>query len=159
MAPKGETRLPSGWKRVLFRLPIWLYRWHLGWLLGNRFLLLNHVGRKSGQPRQAVLEVVMYDGSSDTYYVASGFGPQAQWYRNLLNQPEVTIQVGCRRLRVTAEPLSAQESGAAMVDYARRNPRTARALVQFVGLEVDGREETYRRIGEEAIPFVALRSE
>jgi hypothetical protein len=49
---------PTGWVRALLRLPILLYRLHLGWLLGHRFLLLTHVGRKSGLQRRTVLEVV-----------------------------------------------------------------------------------------------------
>ena len=49
---------PTGVSRWLFRMPIGLYRLRLGWLLGDRFLLLHHTGRKSGLPRQAVVEVV-----------------------------------------------------------------------------------------------------
>ena len=49
---------PQGCSRLLFRAPVWLYRLGLGGLFGKRMLLLNHTGRKSGLPRQAVLEVV-----------------------------------------------------------------------------------------------------
>jgi len=35
--------------RLAFRLPIYLYRLDLGWLLGHRFLLLVHRGRESGR--------------------------------------------------------------------------------------------------------------
>jgi hypothetical protein len=31
----------------LFRAPIYLYRWHLGWLFGKRLPLLAHTGRRS----------------------------------------------------------------------------------------------------------------
>ena len=55
-----QPKLPSGFSRLMFRLPIYLYKVGLGGLLGGRFLLLNHVGRKSGQPRQAVVEVVRH---------------------------------------------------------------------------------------------------
>ncbi len=52
---------PSGFLRLAFRLPIYLYRLNLGWLLGHRGLLLIHRGRKSGLLRETVLEVVRYD--------------------------------------------------------------------------------------------------
>jgi hypothetical protein len=39
----------------LFRAPVYLYRWHLGWLFGHRCLLLAHTGRRSGLRRQNVL--------------------------------------------------------------------------------------------------------
>lgn len=135
---------PRGLGKFAFRAPIALYRAGLVWLLGDRFLLLNHVGRKSGLPRQAVLEVVDYQRETDTYFVASGFGKKSHWYQNILAQPNVTIQVGRRRLAVTAVPLSPDESGQAMVEYAQRNPTAARALTRLIGHEVDGSEETYR---------------
>jgi hypothetical protein len=43
-----------------FFAPVSLYRLHLGWLLGHRFLLLTHTGRRSGLRRQTVLEVMEY---------------------------------------------------------------------------------------------------
>jgi deazaflavin-dependent oxidoreductase (nitroreductase family) len=149
---------PHGLSRWLFRLPIWLYRLGLGWLLGGRFLLLNHIGRKSGLPRQTVLEVVKYDKVSDTYYVAVGFGPETDWYRNLLQTPQASIQVKHRQLAVTADPLSAEQSGEAMVDYARRHPTAARNLSRLRGYNMQqGTEEDYRRVGRELVQFVALR--
>ena len=44
--------------RALVRAPIWLYRARLGFVMGHRMLLLEHIGRKSGARRYAVLEVV-----------------------------------------------------------------------------------------------------
>lgn len=64
-----DVQPPRGFTRLLARLPRWLFHLHLGWLLGNRFLLLSHTGRKSGLPRQSVLEVLQYEKVSDTYYV------------------------------------------------------------------------------------------
>lgn len=157
MPLKSDTlRPPRGLSRLLFRLPIWLYRLGLGWLLGQRFLLLNHTGRKSGRVRQTVLEVAGHDEESDTYLVAAGFGPRSDWYRNLLKRPEVTIQVGRRRLPVVAELLSAAESGEEMVDYARRHPTAVRALSRALGFEADS-EADYRKLGQESVPFVAFR--
>ena len=77
-------------------------------------LLLHHTGRKSGQPRRAVLEVVGHDRENDTYYVVAGFGPTSQWYQNLLAKPDTTIQVGRRKLEVYAER-AAPEKGAQVI--------------------------------------------
>ena len=116
----GNPEPPCGVKRLLFRLPIWCYRLGCGWLLGKRFLLLKHVGRRSGLPRQTVLEVVNYNADTDTYFIASGFGKQSDWYRNPLKTPAVSIQVGQRCIDVMAHPLTPEDSGKAMVTYARR---------------------------------------
>ncbi|WP_435214776.1 nitroreductase family deazaflavin-dependent oxidoreductase [Streptomyces sp. bgisy034] len=147
---------PTGWRRLAFRLPIRLYRAGLGPLLGTRFLLLHHTGRKSGRRRQVVLEVVSYDRQTDTWTVASGFGPKSDWYQNLRHRPEAVIQFGRRRFRVTAHFLSPEEGADVMADYARRHPRAARRLSSLMGFPTDGGEAAYRRIGE-ATPFVRLK--
>ncbi|MBI3957407.1 MAG: nitroreductase family deazaflavin-dependent oxidoreductase [Chloroflexi bacterium] len=129
----------------------------LGRLLGKRFLLLTHTGRKSGQPRQAVVEVADFDPARNTYLVASGFGRSSDWYRNVCATPQVTIQVGNRRMQAVTWPLSPAESGAAMVRYAHRHPSAARALPQLLGYQLDGSDEDFRRVAEQHIPFVAFR--
>lgn len=153
----GRSQSPTGLKRHFFRAPIWLYKQGLGGLLGGRFLLLNHVGRRSGQPRQTVLEVVDFDSQSGTYYVASGFGKKSDWYLNLLQTPDVTIQVGRKASPVVANPLQPDDSGQVMVDYAQRNPRAAKQLMRLCGYEVDGSDEDYFTMGHDIIPIVALR--
>lgn len=151
-----ERKPPQGLGRLAFRAPIYLYRAGLGWLLNGRFLLLNHIGRKSGKTRQAVLEVVEHDEATDTYYVASGYGRSSHWFQNIQANPEVTIQVGRRKMAATAEILSPEASGQKMVEYARRMPAAAKTLTGLVGLEVDGGEADFRRVGEKHVPFVAL---
>jgi deazaflavin-dependent oxidoreductase (nitroreductase family) len=153
----GTPQPPRGFKRLFLRAPIWCYRLGGGWLLGKRFLLLTHTGRKSGLSRQTVLEVVDYNPDTDTYVIASGYGKQSHWYRNILKTPDVTIQVGQRRMHVKAHVLTPEESGEAMVRYARRYPTAARFICRKVGYRVDGSEDDYRMVGHEAIPFIALR--
>lgn len=147
---------PRGFQRLLWRAPIWLYRLHLGPLLGKRFLLLTHMGRKSGLLRQAVIEIDDYDEASRTYIIASGFGRKSDWYQNILKTPEVMIQVGNRKMKAIAEPLSPEASGEAMVKYARKYPKAAKNLARLIGFKMDGSEDGYRTLAREHIPFVAL---
>lgn len=146
-------RPPRGLRRLLFRLPIRLYRMGLGGLLGRRFVLINHIGRVTGVSRQVVVEIVDRDPRRGTYTVPSGFGGRSDWYRNVMRKPEVTIQVGRRTLPVTAAPLPVDEAEEIMVGYARRHPFAARRLAPFMGFEVDGSEADYRHVARE-IPFV-----
>ena len=81
----------------MVRAPVWLYWMRLGFLLGNRMLMLVHRGRSSGLRRYAVLEVVDRPPPTSTSSCGSGFGEAAQWYRNLLADPHVRISVGWRR--------------------------------------------------------------
>ncbi len=147
---------PRGVMRWLARAPIRLFRWRLGWILGGRFVLINHVGRKSGLPRRVVVEVVRHDKAGKTIVVASGFGEKAHWYRNLQKTPDVTIQLGTKKYAAHAEFLSTAQGAEEMETYARRHPTAARELSKFMGYRVDGSPESYRAVGE-SIPFVALK--
>jgi len=147
-------------QRALFRAPLLVYRLGLGALLGSRFVLLTHVGRRSGLPRQTVLEVVGREDGS--YLVASGYGGRAQWFRNITAQPRVRFQVGRHRFEGRAEPLPPAESGHKLATYARQHPRTAAALMRMIGHDVDGSAAEYERLGadrEQGVPIVALHPE
>lgn len=154
----SKIRPPRGLGRTLWRLPIWLYRANLGWLLTSHFLLLEHVGRKSGQVRQAVLEVLKRDKIHDVYYLAAGFGPKSDWYQNLLKTPQARIQSGLRKADVMAEVLSMEEAGHIILDYARRYPIAIRTLARVIGYEVGKGEVDYRGFAS-VVPIVALKVE
>ena len=139
-----DVKLPRGLSRLLYRLPILFYRAGLGWLLGKRFLLLTHTGRISGLPRQAVLEVIRFDRGNDSYYVVSGFGEQADWFRNIQLTPEVEITVGRRCMGAKAEILPQQDAERELLNYAHRYPLAARLFPRLLGYRVDGSEEGYR---------------
>lgn len=96
ISPLIQSR-PAGALRLVFRLPIYLYRFNLGWLLGNRFLLLTHQGRKSGLPRQTILEVILYDQATRESVVLSGRGEKADWYRNIEARPALEVRTGGER--------------------------------------------------------------
>ncbi|WP_433229149.1 nitroreductase family deazaflavin-dependent oxidoreductase [Actinomadura formosensis] len=142
---------PTGLRRLLWRLPIRLYRMGLGPLLGRRIMLLTHTGRVSGRPRQVVIEVVQKDGHG--YVAASGFGPRADWYRNVMANPEVTLQIAGKRIQATAAPIATGEGAEIMARYAPRHPVAARQLCKLMGFAVDGSVEDYRQVGRH-IPFV-----
>ncbi|TCP56759.1 deazaflavin-dependent oxidoreductase (nitroreductase family) [Tamaricihabitans halophyticus] len=144
---------PTGIGRLLARTPIHLYRAGFGWLLGGRFLRLTHTGRKSGKPREVVIEVV--GKVDDGFYVCSGFGERADWYRNVRHNPEVTIQVGRRRGAATAIPLSAAEGGEIMAHYASKHPKIAMRLCRTMGFAVDGGAADFREVGQ-SVPFLKL---
>jgi len=152
-----ENAAPRGFARLAFRLPIWLYRLRLGWLLGDRLLLLTHIGRKSGQPRQAVIEVVRHDPASDSYTIASGFGAQVDWFRNIQKNPNVLVQVGARCLEAIAEQLPLDVAADELRDYAQRHPHAFRTITKrLLGHELDGSAESCRRLAAD-VPVVGLR--
>ncbi len=141
---------PWGW---LARLPTLLFRVHLGWLLGERFLLLHHTGRRSGRPYSTVLEVVACADAMNSYCVAAGFGDRSDWYRNILARPRVEIEVGSRRWEAIAERLSADESEAIFRGYMRQHRVAYRWLSRVFGF----RDANPGQLGMR-FPIVRLRT-
>jgi deazaflavin-dependent oxidoreductase (nitroreductase family) len=146
---------PKGFKAILWRLPIWLYRLKLGGLLGHRILLLTHIGRVSGQTRMAVLEVVYYHKESNTHYVASGFGEKSQWYQNILKTPDVTIQVGSKQISALAKRLPVDEAEKIFELYQTKHPNAIKNLSKLVGYEIGDSEDEMRAF-RHSIPIIAF---
>ncbi|MEO7373795.1 MAG: nitroreductase family deazaflavin-dependent oxidoreductase [Terrimesophilobacter sp.] len=114
--------------RWLVRAPIWLYRARLGFLFGERLLMLEHTGRKSGLLRLAVLEIVARP-APDRYIVASAFGTRAQWFRNVRANPQVRLYLGSHRPRAAmARVLTSDQSSTALAEYAATHPRAWQML-------------------------------
>jgi len=146
---------PRGFSRLLWRAPIWLYRLRFGWVFGRRFLLLTHTGRKSGLSRQAVIEIIRYDPQNNIYYVASGFGEKSDWFRNILKNPLVTIQVGRQQIKARAERLPPEAAEQELIDYARRHPAAFKNLARILGYQLAPGEAGVRILSQ-VIPIVAF---
>ncbi|RJQ79907.1 nitroreductase family deazaflavin-dependent oxidoreductase [Pseudonocardiaceae bacterium YIM PH 21723] len=94
---------------AVLRTHQWLYE-HSGGLVGHRLLgtptlLLRTIGRRTGLPRTSAL---VYAREGDAYLVvaSNGGAPRGPgWLANLTMHPECEIQVGTRRIPVTARPI------------------------------------------------------
>lgn len=153
-------RPPRGVGRWLARQPIRLYRRRLGWLLGYRFLLLTHRGRRSGRLHRTVLEVICYGPETHESVVISGFGRGADWYRNIRTTPALEVQTG--RLRYVPEQrfLSVDDGAAVLAEFERRHRLAAQFIPWLVrwlaGVPYEA-SPAGRRAVAEAMPMVALR--
>jgi len=91
-------------RKGLFRLlklpPRLLYEIGLGSLCGRIVLLLTTRGRRTGRPRITPLQYELVDGA---FVVASARGTAADWYRNVLADPQVEVRVRRSRFPATAE--------------------------------------------------------
>jgi deazaflavin-dependent oxidoreductase (nitroreductase family) len=153
-----EVHPPRGIMRWLVRLPIGLYRLGLGGLLGKRALMLTHTGRISGLTRRVVLEVVRHEPSSNTFYIASGWGEKADWLQNVLKQPQVIVHSGASKLDARARRIEPEEAEREMMDYNTRHPAALQTLAKVMGYEIDGTDEDARALGR-LIPMVALQTQ
>jgi deazaflavin-dependent oxidoreductase (nitroreductase family) len=158
MSKSIVDRPPGKALRFGLRLPIWLYRLRLGWLLGNRFLMLTHTGRKSGCPHQTVIEVVRYDKKTETYYVVSGWGEKSDWFQNVRRSPAVIIHVDRRKFRAQAQFIPLEKAIEIIAAYAREHALAFRELSSlFLGEHMQPGIDAARRVAEK-MPMVAFHA-
>ncbi|MGA7291817.1 MAG: nitroreductase family deazaflavin-dependent oxidoreductase [Terriglobales bacterium] len=143
----------------LFRAPVYLYRWRLGWLFGHRLLLLTHIGRRTGQRRQTVLEVVEYRKQGPEVVVVNGFGPDCDWVRNIQARPVEEVTVGSEHFAAQHRFLGEQEAMQVIRDYERRNrfiaPILRRGFTWLLGWPYHGGEADLQRLVQQ-LPLIAF---
>ncbi len=104
----GPGRGRRDWLWWVSRWSLPLYRLRLGWLLGHRFMLITHVGRRSGKTRRTCVMVLRFDARSGEAFVAAG-SPRADWYQNIHASPAVQVAVGARRYQPAQRFLTSEE--------------------------------------------------
>ena len=144
----------------LFRGPVYLYRWHLGWLLGHRVMLLNHIGRRTGLWRHTVLEIVEYRKDGPEVVVVNGFGRDCDWVRNIEARGGEEVVVGGQRFPASHRFLQEEEAAAVMRAYEQRNrwiaPIVRAGLSWLLGWKYRGSEADRRRLVRQ-LPLIAFR--
>lgn len=151
---------PSPLLARLLRAPDWLYRLHLGWILGKRFLALTHRGRSSGRAHRTVLEVISYDRRTNESVVASAWGTSADWYHNLMAEPALRVQTGGLDYVPQQRFLDSQERATTASRFCRERPWEAklmpRVLTSIGAPVLDGTETDAQELLS-ALPMVAFR--
>jgi deazaflavin-dependent oxidoreductase (nitroreductase family) len=103
------------------------------------------------------LEVVWYTRERRTCLVASGWGEQAQWLKNILAHPDVEVTVGRQTYRARARRLPRDEAAQVFRAYAGRHPWAMHHLARFmVGRPYQGRDDDWIRLAEH-VPVVELQ--
>lgn len=151
---------PHGVLRYLLRAPIYLYRWRLGRLLGHRFLLLHHTGRRTERRHATVLEVLQYRGTLGEAVVMSGFGRNSGWLLNIQAKPDCDVVIGAQAFRAQYRFLGEDEAVQVFRDYEKKN-RLVLPIVRFVlsrllGWPYRGSDADVRKLVSQ-LPLVAFR--
>jgi deazaflavin-dependent oxidoreductase (nitroreductase family) len=106
-----------------------------------------------------VLEIVKWDRQGEVV-VMSGWGPAADWYRNVTAGGAVRITVSRRSFSASYRTVPHDEAAQILADYEYRNryvrPVINRMLGYLVGWRYDGSMEARRRLIEQ-LPMVAFR--
>ena len=152
--PFDFKQKPTGTFKHILHAPVWLFRARLGFIFGKRIVMLEHIGRRSGKLRRTPLEVVKRD--EDAYTLCSGTGSNADWYRNIRNQPATALWVGSRPYTVDQRFLSDSEAATVFAEYERAHPKAAARLLELMGVSHDGTHDG-RVTMVKQIPMVELR--
>jgi deazaflavin-dependent oxidoreductase (nitroreductase family) len=129
----GQIR-PSS--RRLLRIskipPRILYALGLGPLMGRIILLLTAKGRVTGLKRVTPLQYEELDGR---YYIGSMRGAQADWFRNIVADPNVHVRVGRKAFRGVAEAVTDPHRIADFLSLRlERHPRMVGAIMRSAGV-------------------------
>ena len=146
---------PSGLFKWILKVPAWLFRMKLGFLFGDRFLVITHVGRKSGTTYHTPLEVGVHDEVSGEYIVCSGTGPNADWYRNISATPAASVQVRNNVWVPGQRMLSDEQASSRFAEYEQAHPKTAERLLSSMGRSYDGTDSDRVRMMAN-IPMVSF---
>jgi deazaflavin-dependent oxidoreductase (nitroreductase family) len=155
--PYGKPK-PRGLLRRMLQVPPLLYRTRLARHLGPRLLALTTIGRRTGQERTVGLN---YARDGETVYVLSGYG-RTDWYRNLVADPHVKVQIGSDHWSTEATAVSdSVEAQRVREIFAQQAlgqgpPPVLRPLVRRLGLDYEGEVRRLRDPGLE-FPIVAIR--
>jgi deazaflavin-dependent oxidoreductase (nitroreductase family) len=128
-------------------------------MLGRRFLLLTHVGRRTRRVHHAVLEVMLYDDARREAVVMSGFGPRSDWLLNVQHGGPASVTIGREHFEVKHRLLDEDCAVQVLRDYERRN-RPVRPFIRYVlgrllGWRYRGTDDQRRRAVRE-LPLVSL---
>lgn len=109
------------------------YRKFLFRPMGKLVLLLTTTGRKTGRSHTIGLQYELINGN---YYVGAADGINADWYRNILKNPTVQIQVGAQIILAVAETITEAEKITDYLEYRlNRHPTMIRLILRLDGIK------------------------
>ncbi|MFN8382440.1 MAG: nitroreductase family deazaflavin-dependent oxidoreductase [Anaerolineales bacterium] len=147
---QGLEKRPSKLLKFFFKVPLFFHKIGFGgWerLIGAQWMLITTVGRKTGKPRQTMVDVMDYDKATDTYYIEAAYGERADWYKNIQSNPIFEGQVGRRKFKAKAGALSSEGSGDLLVQFYRQKPAYTRSVMAMAGMKFEDEDEL-RELGK-----------
>ncbi len=127
---------PPAFIARFFKLPLFFYRIGMGWVFGKRFMVLTHVGRKSGKVHRSVLAVLGYDPKTREIKAVSPW-TSSNWFRNIQATPALEVQTAGVRYAPRQRMLTPEEIAASFVEFRRQYPVFSRMIARIPGWNID----------------------
>jgi len=110
-----------------------VYRKALYRPMGRFILLLTTTGRKTGTPHTVG---VQYELIESKYYIGAADGTRADWYRNILKNDEVRVQVGREVFHARAAVITDLAQITEFLEYRlKKHPLMIRLILRMDGLK------------------------
>lgn len=122
---------------IIWRIMSWLNpllerRFKSGGKPGQLILLLTTTGRKTGQEHVTPLQ---YEQVGDAYYVGSARGKRADWFRNILVNPNVVVEIAGEKIPAHADAVTDPKEIADFIELRlSRRPRMIGTMLRLEGL-------------------------
>lgn len=135
--------------KKIYRFPILLFRLGLSKLVSKYILILSTFGRKTGKTRHTPVEYFRYQ---DRFYVMSGFGAKPDWYKNILSDPHITLQLDQKIFTSIARKPETESEWEAVIAYLKSSP-----ITKFTDVDaLDNLEDPEVRQGIKAWPVLTF---
>lgn len=134
-AAHNEQR-PPAFMLPFMKMPLILYRLGLGRLLGKRFMLLTHQGRRSGKVYRTVLAVLRFDAQTREICAVSPWSA-SHWYRNIQAAPALEVETAGVRYAPRQRSLSPEEIAELFIAFRTEHPIFIRMVARIPGWKID----------------------
>jgi deazaflavin-dependent oxidoreductase (nitroreductase family) len=146
-APVTDDQNPPAFMIPFMKMPLILYRLGLGWMLGKRFMLLTHVGRRSGKIYRSVLAVLHFDEKTREILAVSPWSG-SNWYRNIQATPALEVETGRTRYVPVQRNLSPEEIATLFIEYRRERPIFSRIVARIPGWKIDSSYDEFLELAQ-----------
>jgi len=145
---------PRGRLKRALSLPVVMDRHGLGWMLGSRFIIIEHEGRRSGRIYRTPVEVVAHHIEPLSWTVVAAWGDPPQWFANLQHRDARAVVVAGRRYDAPVQQIvDADEANDLLVAYAFGHPLVARLLFRVLSWPAPRQPGAFRQIAE-SVPLI-----
>ena len=103
----------------------------------KKMIVLHHVGRRSGLPRQAGLQRIYHDADSGQHYVAAAYGPTSDWWLNVLAEPTVELDVDGQTLEADGAVVPVDEAIDVLESATRDDAKLRGQVFKHAGVDPD----------------------
>jgi deazaflavin-dependent oxidoreductase (nitroreductase family) len=154
-AASRSNQNPPAFMIPFMKMPLILYRLGLGWILGKRFMLLTHVGRRSEKVYRTILAVLRFDEKTQEIMVVSPWSG-SNWYRNIQTAPALEVETNRVHYAPEQRDMTSEEIAALFIQFRQQYPIFSRLVARIPGWKINSSYEEFLELAH-SLRGVAFR--